>query len=563
MAILRLIHSYVGLLFAIFFANPFAVSAFSPRSQLRGHSFLEQGTRSAHLHRKAEVMQAPSNVVSGGSSYQNWFSRMSDSIGNFIASPFMLALAISVLWLNERRNARMQTLISKGRTDVVNAASDKLNPSNRNRLVHLQDGQLRAIGTLTESRFVAAGSKKPLEVSCALKLKSVLQVFQWVETRKEKKQKDTIGGGERTVVYYEYNTQWSESQNNSNSFHEPRGHENRFVAGAPGSSQSCVDKVEYGEGFVLPTELVSQLNEYVDASVAIGCASVFFNNHEFAKAKSQETDSEMPGKVGQFLTSWMSLLPGRLQGDTTGITVPTYHFYWREGHADYDGGDVPCVGDYRVAFRYVPDGPATVLALQAESDESNSSGRDSFLPYRVIERNCCGWTDEMEKEALYKEAKKTDEELEKQDRVCGGACMFCCCCCFLVNLCCTMFARPVIFNAFHGTKSVDECFKYLKQSNAFVSWGSRFIGWALMGAAIGMFLSPLQTFLDVIPIFGWLGNMAISVISSFVTLVLTVLIIAFAYLIYHPAIGITMMGAAVTLISIPFIINAYLLQHPP
>jgi len=167
----------------------------------------------------------------------------------------------------------------------------------------------------------------------------------------------------------------------------------------------------------------------------------------------------------------------------------------------------------------------------------------------------------MEKEGLHAEAVKDDEELDEQDQLCGGGCFACCCCCHMVNMCCSKFMRPQVFNAFHGEKSLDDCFSHLKQSNSMVTWGVRLIGWILMGAAIGMFLSPLQTFLDVIPLIGWLGNMAISVISAFITMLLTILIIAVAYLIYHPTVGISLVALLVAIISIPIIANSYIHQH--
>jgi len=318
--------------------------------------------------------------------------------------------------------------------------------------------------------------------------------------------------------------------------------------------------VECGGGFVLPKALVNQCNDFVGASDAIACDTVMSGRFTFSKSQDKETDQGSPSGAGSAMASLMSLLPGRMQTDTTGFTVPTCHFYWRDGSANHKGEGGANVGDYRVAFRYIPDGPATVIALQVESDESKTSGRDTFLPYRVIGRKCCGWTEEMEKAALHKEAEKDDDTLEQQDALCGGGCMLCCCCCHLVNMACTRFGRPQIFRAFHGEKSVDDCFTHLTQSNSLITWMSRLIGWLLMGSAIAMFLSPLTTFLDVIPLIGWLGNMAISVISAFVTLWLTLVIITLAYLTYHPSLGITLLVLTAALVSVPFIINAKVQQ---
>jgi len=529
--------------------------------------------RKTFVHSKALHSQTP-DVASDGSSYTSWFTRLQQSIGNFIASPFMMALAISVMWLNERRNARCETLMSKGRSDVISVESDKAKPSNRDSLVYVSDGQLHGVGTLTDSRFTNGeekpggmvgwlpGSSAAIELTCAVKLKSVVQVYQWVETKQEEKKKDNFGGGETKKVTYSYGTTWSESMHDSKSFNQPAGHENHFTAGQAGTVETCADRVEYGTGFVLPKELVDECNDFVDASELMGCDKVAFGKHVFSKATSKETDQGKghPSKVEEAVASYMAFLPGRMQTDTTGLTLPTSHFYWRENSQNYKGDGNPCVGDYRVAFRCVPDGPATVLALQVESGESNKSGRDTFLPYRVIERKCCGWTEEMEKAGLHTEAKKDDEELQEQDALCGGGCMLCCCCCHMVNMCLSSFARPEIFNVFHGIKSIDDCFTYLKRSNAMVTWGARIIGWILMGSSIAMFLSPLTTFLDIIPIVGWLGNMAISVISAFVTLVLTVLIITLAYLAYHPYAAIPLAFLLAALISLPFFINAKIHQ---
>lgn len=89
-----------------------------------------------------------------------------------------------------------------------------------------------------------------------------------------------------------------------------------------------------------------------------------------------------------------------------------------------------------------------------------------------------------------------------------------------------------------------------------VSWMVRILGWLLISAAVDMFLSPLKTFLDIIPIVGYLGNCAISILSGIVSLILTLLIISMAYLVYHPSVGIPMVAFVVAaFIVTPYILN--------
>merc|ERR1719277_929851 len=110
-------------------------------------------------------------------------------MGNLIASPFMMCFAISFMWLNERRNARMETLISKGRQDVLeNTTSSEANPENRGCLVHIKNGRFHGVGTLIDDKFTTP-EHKPVELSNIIKCKTVVQVYQWKEQRHEKKEK--------------------------------------------------------------------------------------------------------------------------------------------------------------------------------------------------------------------------------------------------------------------------------------------------------------------------------------------------------------------------------------
>lgn len=141
---------------------------------------------------------------------QGWLSRLFSSVFSAIFGVIIFFGSFVVLYMNE--GSVDESKLAKNAVEV-NAAS----PSSG------------AVG-----KFVAATG--PLKTSAKLgdeylaadnyvTLSRKAEMYAWVESKHEKKEKK-VGGGERTITTYEYDQQWTSSPESSNSFKKQAGHYN-------------------------------------------------------------------------------------------------------------------------------------------------------------------------------------------------------------------------------------------------------------------------------------------------------------------------------------------------
>ena len=73
-------------------------------------------------------------------------------------------------------------------------------------------------------------------------------MYQWKETKKEEKKKDSLGGGETTITRYEYSKIWSGTQIDSASFNQPSHSNSISVSGLNcGTEETTNSTVKYGD----------------------------------------------------------------------------------------------------------------------------------------------------------------------------------------------------------------------------------------------------------------------------------------------------------------------------
>jgi hypothetical protein len=459
----------------------------------------------------AEVTQPTRTTVT----HTSFFSRLKNSFAQFIFGLVAIMFSFPVLWFNEKRSAKFETLISRGETKCRKIEADAYDEDNTNWPVY-------AVATTS--------SVKPIEDiqfhvrfdRGVIKLSREVEIFQWVEETKSKtEEQETLGGGKDTVTteWKEYTRQWLTTYNDGSGFEEP-GHTNRNPEGInPGIDSKLCDRVEFGKDFILDTTLLIQLDE-------------------------DTTLTELPGG-GQL----------RCKANT-GLKFVLHGQYFCTGaQGSYDPNE-PKIGDARVKFKAIKDGIVTVLALQAEADESQKPSKGCFLPYRVIQRPLCScsFTEEQEKELNLQEATKDDFTSEA---IWGGPLGWCCCCpCNLVACACASMV-PELHKVWYGKRTKEACFKDVKNEAMIMKWCLRFLGWFIMFLGLCGLFTPFTTLINIIPVIGpWLaslGGAIVGVFSFLVTLVIAVLIIAMAYSIYHPVWGLivfTALGGIIALILV-------------
>jgi hypothetical protein len=96
-----------------------------------------------------------------------------------------------------------------------------------------------------------------------------------------------------------------------------------------------------------------------------------------------------------------------------------------------------------------------------------------------------------------------------------------------------------------GTSSAAEMFKTAQNENTILTWLLRGGGFLAMFIGVALLLGPLFTIINFVPFLGGLVERASLVVAFAFTFLLSGVIIALAWLVYHPWIGIALLCVVV------------------
>ncbi len=177
-------------------------------------------------------------------SSQGWLSKLGGAIKGVLIGLVMVIAAFPLLFWNEGRAVKTAKSLDEGRGAVVTVPSDKLDPANEGKLVHMT-GRAKTADTVSDPVLGVSAN--------ALSLKRKVEMYQWKEAAKSEK-KDKVGGSTETVTTYTYAKEWSESPIESSKFKQQQGHRN------PGSmpyktEQWTAGKVTLGAYTLTPSQV--------------------------------------------------------------------------------------------------------------------------------------------------------------------------------------------------------------------------------------------------------------------------------------------------------------------
>lgn len=180
----------------------------------------------------------------------SWFSRIGSSIkGVFIGIVLVIFAGILLFW-NEGRAVKTYQSFKEGASKVVSVPNDPVDSANEGVLVHFT-GDAKTPSVLIDTDFGVGGT--------LLKLKRVVEIYQWEENTASKTV-DKLGGGQETTTTYSYSQAWSENLIDSTKFQEPDMHRNPteklFL-----SQEFFAQNVSIGS-FLLPDEMLRSLGGY-------------------------------------------------------------------------------------------------------------------------------------------------------------------------------------------------------------------------------------------------------------------------------------------------------------
>jgi hypothetical protein len=179
----------------------------------------------------------------------SWFTRIKDAFASLIFGLILVAVAFPLLFWNEGRAVKTARALSEGAGAVVSVGSDKVDPADEGRLVHVT-AAAAAPDALKDDVFGVSAA--------ALRLRRKIEMFQWREKSETRTEKQ-VGGSEVKHTVYTYDKQWSSSLVNSSSFREP-GHANPSALPYP-AQEWTASKATLG-AFSLPDFLLNKLDAF-------------------------------------------------------------------------------------------------------------------------------------------------------------------------------------------------------------------------------------------------------------------------------------------------------------
>ncbi|CAE7247080.1 TMEM43 [Symbiodinium sp. CCMP2592] len=416
--------------------------------------------------------------------------------GKFCLGILLTLVAVTASWYFERQLARLECLMSIGRSMCRSIQDAKAAPENSGCLVHLS-GDLKPELPIQDPRFAC----QKLSTGCG-RLRTQVQVYQWVDGRNSQLQQ-----------------QWSEDPQSFSLSRRDPSKKTPPLPLASGTTITNSTSVKFGMGFVLPRGLLDQCSSFKSASPLLG-SEVFTHS----------------GKERFLLHS-----DGR--------------YYWRAG-GDFAAEKIasePMLGDLRVTFEMAATGRATVLALQAADDAGDGSA--TLLPYRLVPQV---YEEGEHKRLVVQEARKSRVGLAQEDQVCPQSRL--CFSCNFVAGCCTGVATPEIFRLYEGHQTLDSCFSKLRKSSSvdvgLGSWSFRLVVLSVMTA--GIHISFSEAIMHMLPISRSMtdtpGTVPRFVVSACMSLAITSAIISTVFFPYKVGKAFVHLAAAAFFLVLPLIL---------
>lgn len=131
-----------------------------------------------------------------------------------------LALVVGSLWLlwwNEGRAVDAARALDRGARSVISVTPDNPGAAPDGSLVHVI-GHAASPGPLRDTMFA-------VQRDDALRLRRVVEMYQWHEDKKTETTRD-LGGKETQTTVYSYRMAWSDQPQDSTKFQQRRGHGN-------------------------------------------------------------------------------------------------------------------------------------------------------------------------------------------------------------------------------------------------------------------------------------------------------------------------------------------------
>jgi hypothetical protein len=241
---------------------------------------------------------------------RSWLQRVGQSFAGALFGVLLVVGSCVLIFWNEGSAVTTARSLTEGAGLVRSVASDRIDPANDGKLVHVA-GPLTASGPALDPEFA-------LKIA-AVRLVRRVEMYQWTEEQESESSK-RLGGGETTKTTYKYKRSWVDHPVDSSRFHDRQGHGNPQMTWH--GREIVAPDVKLG-AFAVPDSMLAHFGS--ERPLAAG--------EEHVQAAQKRTDRPVQVIDGV-------LFIGRDPGQ-------------------------PSVGDYRISYGEVPRQPASIVARQA------------------------------------------------------------------------------------------------------------------------------------------------------------------------------------------------------
>jgi hypothetical protein len=344
---------------------------------------------------------------------------MSSIAGVLIGLVLVVACGVALFW-NEGRAVFTARALSEGLGLAVTAPADRVDPANEGKLVHVSGPATGADLRDADTGVAARG----------LRLVRHVEMYQWREHR-DTQTTSNVGGSQTRTTTYRYTREWSDRPIDSGRFNQPGGHENPAM---PLRTRAVEAEGARLGAFQLSPDVLSRLGDGQAFTVPDGAGGRFAGRAQ--------------------------VMDGRL----------------------YVGDPLqPRIGDLRIRYTLVGDGPVSLVANQRGQGFAahRATNGETFLLART------------------------------------GA---------------------------HGSAAM---FQRAQDDNRVLTWVIRAVALVFMFVGFFLLFAPFVTLADVIPLFGSIVAMGAGLIAFTMTLLVGGTTIAVAWLWYRPLLGAALIAGVI------------------
>ncbi|PTX97426.1 hypothetical protein DB346_20745 [Verrucomicrobia bacterium LW23] len=225
----------------------------------------------------------------------------------------LFGISFCVLGWNEYNSVITANSILEADSSAIEVSADKVEDGNNGKLVVVK-GKAVPDEEVKDDVFGISIS--------AIRLKRTVEMYQWVEEKSTKKEKE-LGGSEKTVTTYSYEKKWDEEYNDSSKFHSKDARDNK----------ANPERLSY-------------------SSTTTTVAGASLGEFELSPALRDSMRNFVPFNVG---AEQLAAVPADVKH---GLKVSEGGFYKGRNPS------TPAIGDVRIKFSVVPEGDVTVMAQQ-------------------------------------------------------------------------------------------------------------------------------------------------------------------------------------------------------